>query len=112
MIARFIDRLEERMGAIEDAWNRKDLQEVGEIAHWLKGAAGSVGFDAFTEPAHQLMEHARTGKSDAVGAALSLLQALAARVVGPDDVPPIAAIAAHDGRVPAPVAPGLTDSSY
>ena len=112
VIARFIDRLEERMGAIEDAWNRKDLQEVGEIAHWLKGAAGSVGFDAFTDPAHQLMEYARTGNSDAVVAALALLQALAARVVGPDNAPPITAIAALDSRVPAPVARGLTDSSY
>jgi HPt (histidine-containing phosphotransfer) domain-containing protein len=31
-----------------------DLALVGEIAHWIRGSAGTVGFAAFTQPAAEL----------------------------------------------------------
>lgn len=32
----------------------EDVGAVEEIAHWLKGAGGTAGFHAFTEPARSL----------------------------------------------------------
>jgi PAS domain S-box-containing protein len=110
VIARFVNRLDEQMRALEDAWSRQDLRGVGEIAHWLKGAAGSVGFDAFTEPAQQLMEHARAENRDAIEPDMSHLRALAARVVGPDDLSPGAPMEALASKAPAQPATKLADA--
>ncbi len=37
-----------------DAWESGNFAELAELAHWLKGAAGTVGFHDFTEPAKRL----------------------------------------------------------
>jgi hypothetical protein len=61
-----------------------------QLAHWLKGAGGTVGFDVFFEPALELEGLAKQGDRGAIGAALGQLDALAARIVVPDDEPALA----------------------
>jgi len=54
IIVRFVKRLDEQLDALEKAAACGDLMTVAELAHWLKGAGGTIGFDVFTEPAAQL----------------------------------------------------------
>jgi HPt (histidine-containing phosphotransfer) domain-containing protein len=58
-----------------------DLEELARLAHWLKGSAGTVGFDAFTEPALNLELFAREGKQSEIEAAIQELRGLADRIV-------------------------------
>jgi len=51
---------------MQRAWERRDLPELGRLAHWLKGAAGTVGFPAFTRPAKQLGALVRDEKIDEI----------------------------------------------
>jgi HPt (histidine-containing phosphotransfer) domain-containing protein len=58
---------------------------VASFAHWLKGSAGSMGYDAFTEPALALEQAAKAGELERAAEALKAVQALAARVVPPGE---------------------------
>jgi PAS domain S-box-containing protein len=65
--------------------------ELSELAHWLKGAAGSVGYDVFTEPAQQLERAAKTMDSQLASEMLLVVASMATRVVLPETVAPILA---------------------
>jgi PAS domain S-box-containing protein len=58
--------------------------DLSELAHWLKGAAGSVGYDVFTEPAQRLEKAAKTMDSQLASEMLLLVGSLASRVVLPE----------------------------
>ncbi|MBT8445780.1 MAG: response regulator, partial [Gammaproteobacteria bacterium] len=83
-IGRFVERLGEQLDAMESAWEQADWQELGALAHWLKGAGGTVGFDAFTEPAKQLEESAKRADQLASGEVLQELRHLAGRIEKPE----------------------------
>ena len=51
------------------------------MAHWLKGAGGTVGFAAFTEPAKRLESLAKDQQCDQIEATLAEVTELAARIV-------------------------------
>jgi signal transduction histidine kinase/DNA-binding NarL/FixJ family response regulator len=85
IVARFVKRLNQQLGAIETAACRGDLKEIAELAHWLKGAAGTVGFDVFTEPAAQLESHAKNGDTAQLKPAIANLKQLAGPIVAPGD---------------------------
>ena len=88
LIARFIARLHERLDAVEKSHRRGKQAEVADFAHWLKGAGGSVGFDALTAPASQLEKLAKAGGQEAaVDQTIGELRALAMRLAGPGTVP-------------------------
>jgi len=81
LIERFVTRLHEQLDLMDEAAQRGDTTRVAELAHWLKGSAGTVGFDAFTEPALDVEDKARTGQREAVCAAVAELGRLAQRIV-------------------------------
>jgi PAS domain S-box-containing protein len=60
--------------------------ELSDLAHWLKGAAGSVGYDAFTDPAHRLEHAAKTMDSQRASEMLLTVGSLATRLVLPEIV--------------------------
>jgi signal transduction histidine kinase/CheY-like chemotaxis protein len=70
IIARFIERLRNKVEEFKDSMQREDMQQLAELAHWLKGAAGTVGFDIFTEPATELETKAKS--HDVAGARIEL----------------------------------------
>ena len=80
LVQRFIERLHEQITAIEQALARNDLDAIATLAHWLKGAGGTVGFDCFTEPATALEEQCRKGKTAAIMATIINLKSLAGRL--------------------------------
>jgi signal transduction histidine kinase/CheY-like chemotaxis protein len=83
IIARFVKRLGQQLDALEKAEVRGDLKAVADLAHWLKGAGGTVGFDVFTEPAAQLEIHAKKGNATQIKPSIANLRQLAARIVAP-----------------------------
>ncbi len=85
VIKRFVGRLEEKLEAMEASWETGDFDELANLAHWLRGAAGTVGFDAFTGPAGALKLRAEQRKGDEIEASIRELRALAERIVVSDD---------------------------
>ena len=83
IIHKFVARLSDQIGTAEKAWARRDSTAVAEFAHWLAGAAGTVGYDAFTEPARDLERHVRSGDAISLGDVLTAIRHMAGRVVAP-----------------------------
>ncbi len=81
IIENFVERLEEKLLAMEECFDAGDLEGLATLGHWLKGAAGTVGFDAFTQPAEALRLLAREGKPQEIEAALGAIREMADRIV-------------------------------
>ncbi|WP_194712887.1 hybrid sensor histidine kinase/response regulator [Noviherbaspirillum soli] len=83
-IRKFTTRLAEQLDAMDAAWQARDHEQLAALAHWLKGAAGTVGYDAFTEPSAELEERIERGDAQGIAASLATLRGLQARIVEPD----------------------------
>jgi HPt (histidine-containing phosphotransfer) domain-containing protein len=93
IIRKFGARLDAQLAAMDAALAGGDLTELAALAHWLKGAGGTVGYHAFTEPARVLETGAKAGDREAAAAALRELRHLAGLLVVPA-LPPTAAATA------------------
>jgi len=82
-ICRFADKLHAEVSQMQEAWKQGDMDEVARLAHWLKGSAGTVGYDAFTEPAAELENYAKARQVELVGQSLRQVKALAEAVETP-----------------------------
>ncbi len=102
LVERFVPRLHEQMETIRAAWADRDLGEVAALAHWLKGAGGTMGFDVLTAPAAELEQAAKTAREADVPALLETLEGLAARLAPPSFVDALPAVSA--GAAPDPAA--------
>ncbi|MFK7885271.1 MAG: ATP-binding protein [Gammaproteobacteria bacterium] len=81
IVQEFVDQLDDTIKQLRDAFDVGDHKRLAEVAHYLKGVAGSMGYPDFTAPCRDL-EHAVTSRHDAnIRASLSVIDALAARVV-------------------------------
>jgi HPt (histidine-containing phosphotransfer) domain-containing protein len=100
-IEKFVARLTAKVESMEACVDSSDFEQLADLAHWLKGAAGTVGFDAFSEPAELLELLARERKQGEVGAAIEQIRELTERIVlsgdGAGDFP-----GAVQSRAPAP----------
>ena len=56
IVADFADRLPDALDVFVTALENQDMVLLRERSHWLVGSAGTVGFEAFVEPAREL-EH-------------------------------------------------------
>jgi CheY-like chemotaxis protein len=90
-IRKFAGRLAEQMLAFEKAHAAGDMYELGQLAHWLKGAGGTVGYDEFTEPAKRLEEAAKENAVADIELAMQDVRSLAARVESPEEDEAVAA---------------------
>ena len=52
--ANFVVRLQQKLNALQSAWEHRNFVELSGLAHWLKGSAGTVGYGEFVEPAMTL----------------------------------------------------------
>ena len=80
LVERFIGRLDEQLIAVDLATKNQDWKTVSEIAHWLKGSGGSVGFDGFTEIAADLEVSAHEESSEQVLKKTEIIKQYAQRV--------------------------------
>jgi len=79
-IAKFARRMVDKLDAMDEACEAGDYDELASLAHWLKGSAGTVGFDAFTQPARILELAAKERKQAEVEPAIATLRDLADRI--------------------------------
>ncbi len=84
IINKFAGRLNDKLSAIDAAWQARNFEEVASLACWIKGEGGTVGFDDFIEPAQQLEELAQARTGEQIDAAIARLRGLAGRLVIPD----------------------------
>ena len=63
IIEKFVTRLQVKLEAMDSALEQNNFDDLASLAHWLKGAGGTVGFDAFTEPA-ALLEQSAISEND------------------------------------------------
>ena len=80
VVVEFVDRLGDRLGEIQNAWEQNELQRVAQLAHWLKGSGGTAGFGAFTGPAKKLEALAKGGELEQIATAIEELRELASRI--------------------------------
>jgi PAS domain S-box-containing protein len=69
---------------MQAALSKHQYDELSDLAHWLKGAAGSVGYDAFTEPATRLEKAAKAHDQDLAAQMLIAVGSLASRLELPE----------------------------
>ena len=89
IVEKFVRRLGDQLDSMSKAWDERNFEELANLAHWLKGAGGTVGFDAFTEPAFALEQLAKARNTEDVEAAIAELRRIAGRIsLSPDAYAP------------------------
>jgi PAS domain S-box-containing protein len=81
IVREFVEKLSGQIEHMEAAITSHSYAELASLAHWLKGAGGTVGFDCFTEPAHQLERFAKEGNDAEIGGTIRQLRSLQQAVV-------------------------------
>ena len=76
IVGRFVDQLPPKLAQMDEAIKGGDMAELSALAHWLKGAGGSMGFDDLFEPARVLEEAAHRSDAVSARAAMQLLHHL------------------------------------
>ena len=71
IVARFVSQLPAKLDEMDAAAEATDLQTLAALAHWLKGAGGSMGYDALFEPAKSLEDACLSGDMLHINAVLS-----------------------------------------
>lgn len=88
VVSEFRDRLIQKLASMRSALTAGDFVELGKLAHWLKGSGGTVGFPVLSERAARLQDVVREQSVPGTSAALTELEALAARIrLQPNEVP-------------------------
>jgi len=80
VVESFIADLHDHLQALQDAVDAGDMNQIKQISHWLKGAAGTVGFGVFTEPAAQLHEMASRNQCEGMAETMGLIKELSNRL--------------------------------
>ncbi len=83
IVSDFIAKLVLQVTAMDDALKGENTRELADLAHWLKGSAGSVGFQALTEIAKPLESAAKDKDMVACQKHLSEVKSLQQRLVDP-----------------------------
>jgi PAS domain S-box-containing protein len=83
IILRFVSRLDTQLAKLEKAIAANDFTEVANIAHWLKGSGGTVGFEIFTEPAAEMERDAKNNDNRNLGDLLNQVKRYANNIVVP-----------------------------
>ncbi|MFK8020909.1 MAG: response regulator, partial [Pseudomonadales bacterium] len=73
LIEQFKERLAVQMAAMHKVIANEDYAELANLAHWLKGAGGTVGFDAFTDPAAELELAAKAADRELVAQFMAVI---------------------------------------
>ena len=82
LAARFAERLGGQLEQMGEVWREHDYSALADLAHWLKGAGGTVGFKQFTAPARDLEAAAKSSDDQKIGAALRKLRDIAEPIPG------------------------------
>ena len=77
---KFIDQLARWIVGLDTAVTEQDFEKIGKFAYWLKASGGSVGFDAFNEPARDLESQAKEKQLDVINHTIGVIKELNSRI--------------------------------
>jgi|GEM_PF-6360753 len=80
IVEEFVEFLVEQVESMQVAYEHHDFSELTHLAHALKGAGGTAGFDVLTEAAVNLHQAASSDSHDDIEAALLELQTWTKRI--------------------------------
>jgi CheY-like chemotaxis protein len=83
IVESFLEKLSAKVGEMQSAFTAGSWSELAELAHWLKGAGGTVGFDCFTDPARRLEQAARAADPPTAAGCLEEVRGYCRRVTAP-----------------------------
>lgn len=84
IVVEFVPHLGHKLQEMKAQLSEQKFEELARNAHWLKGAAGSVGFDEFNRPAAVLEKSAQRREESACRDLLSFVHSLFERIVIPE----------------------------
>jgi HPt (histidine-containing phosphotransfer) domain-containing protein len=89
IVTRFVAQLPDKLGEMAAAVQQADAEALAALAHWLKGAGGSMGYDDLFEPAKALEDAAHGADFTRAAALLDHLHSLSRRIAAglPDLAP-------------------------
>jgi len=104
MADEFVTKLSAKVPEMRVALSNGNLDELADLAHWLKGSGGSVGYHCFTTPAKEVENAARAGethliaepKADSGSSATGASLKLAASVPVSGSIAPVSEFAKPD----------------
>jgi two-component system, sensor histidine kinase len=99
IIAEFVIRLGQRLSSGSEMIDQARWSDLQHLAHWLRGSAGTAGFDVFTKPSAMLEEAALASDAAKSQQWLAQLLALYGRLELPRTLP---------APVQMPIVPGST----
>jgi HPt (histidine-containing phosphotransfer) domain-containing protein len=82
-ILSFVEKLDQKVERMEVALEKEDMTELASLAHWLKGAGGTVGYDDFTKPAGALESCAKADHLEKANQTLKEVKSLVTAIVPP-----------------------------
>ena len=80
IVDRFVAQLPNKLAQMQDALQAGNFGELASLAHWIKGAGGSMGFDVLFPPSKDLEDAAHAADAAAASAVLATLQRLLMRI--------------------------------
>jgi len=83
IILQFVEMLDQKVAGMEVALEKEDMTELASLAHWLKGAGGTVGYDDFTIPAAALESCAKTDHVEKANLKLKEVKSIVSAIVPP-----------------------------
>lgn len=86
VVESFVSSIDGTMRELRTAHQKRNYQEIREVAHRLKGTGGTVGFGAFTEPSHKLQMAAEARDDETIAAMLTELEEISACLESPVEV--------------------------
>ncbi|NNE01410.1 MAG: response regulator, partial [Pirellulaceae bacterium] len=83
IVADFVMRLDDRLLLMDNMLSQQRYEELGNAAHWLKGAGGTVGYAEFMAPSLRLLQAARAESQADCQASFDAILAVRQRLVVP-----------------------------
>jgi len=80
IVDQFVVRLGDQIKAMHEAISEQRYSDLADLAHWLKGSGGNVGFGGVVQLAAELERNAKSANSEGITAAMSEVEAYADRI--------------------------------
>jgi signal transduction histidine kinase/ActR/RegA family two-component response regulator/HPt (histidine-containing phosphotransfer) domain-containing protein len=80
IVDEFVGKLGPKLDEMQASCDAGDWTRLAELAHWLKGSGGTVGFDCLTAPSRALEQQAKMGQGVAARRSLAELRELSDRI--------------------------------
>ena len=86
IVEEFVEFLNDHIDEMRDAYAQDDFEQLAELAHGLKGAGGTAGFDVLTTPATDLQRSAAHEDVEHIEIAIEELAELTERITATPQV--------------------------